>query len=296
MFKVKHVLMNTTEGGSGGSGQTPQAPASPTAPATPQAGGSDPLSFYAQGNQPPAPQSQGNPAGQPQQAAAPAQPAAAAPLVPSTSGYGQPPAPAAPAPSTSGYGQPPAPEVPPVPPAAAVPPVTSEPPATPEVPPPVKHDYTKLNTEGVNDDIKKAYIEYAEANNLDPETAQKFVDLKKMEIKKVGEMQTQRKQAYEAQKKTWVDNLKAHPEFGGNNFDNSVHITEKYIREFFPGFNKELTTNKSMLPDSIMLDFFARAKEAYNTGSMAPTEHGDSSSGAVGDNFNRLDFYNQKSV
>lgn len=77
-----------------------------------------------------------------------------------------------------------------------------------------------------------------------------------------------------AQRKQWSDDLKADPEFGGENFAKSVHNAEKVLEKYFPEFKKVLTERGGMLPPYIMKDF----AKLYKT--MNPTTnlvHGNAS-------------------
>lgn len=274
MFKPKRFMLlnNDPNPGGGNVPPAPPAPASPAQPAAPEPAGIDPLAFYAPPAPPPAPA----PAA-PAAPAEPQQPAAPAQQEPSSLvGYGTPPA--APAPPVPAPAAPAAPADPAAPPAAPV-----EPPADP---------YAGLVVEGLAPEDATALKDFAKVNNLSAEAAQSFVNLKKEEIRLQKQNFETAKAAHQAkikaQQDQWGANLRSQ---WGSNFDSNLHMTEKYIREFMPETNKWLTESKTMVPDYVMRDFYARAKEAYSTAAL-PAGAGPDSVGS--ESYDPLDFYKQK--
>ena len=276
MFKRRFVLMDQatdpSQGGSGNVGQGTQTPGNAPPPAPNEETGFDPLKFYEQQTPsappPPAPVQ----TNQSQQATPPAQPQEGTPAV-STSGYGQV-APPPPAPAEQ----------------SATPP--AEPPAV--EPPPVEDPYVGLVVEGLAPEDGEALKEFAKANGLSKEAAQNFINLKKAEME-IGKKQFEKAKAdhqakIQAQRTTWTNNLKQQ---WGTSFDNNVHITEKFIREFMPETNNWLTSSKTMLPDYVMRDLYKNAKAAYET-EPAPARAADGDSVGNSDNYDPLAFYNEK--
>lgn len=61
-------------------------------------------------------------------------------------------------------------------------------------------------------------------------------------------------------RKAWNEELMADKEFGGENFDKSVHEAEKTLEKYFPNTKKVLTDKKGMLPPYLMKDLLNVAK------------------------------------
>lgn len=277
----KYVLMNQApgDGTPGGTNGNPPAPGTPPPPTPPQAPGTgtNPLDYY---SQPPAPAAQ-PPAPPASQAVPPTPPA-------------QPPAPPA---DVSGYGTPAQPPAPPAnPPAPGTPPApAAQPPANPPATPP-EDQFKGLVTEGVDATYVESFKNFAKDNKLSPEQAQALLNLKKSEMAAYeAEVKTQQQQHQDKIKATrlaWSTELRNDPVFGGANFDNNVHLTNKYIAEFLPETNKHLTTNKNMLPPYVMRDLHRNAMEAYKTDTFVNGVEGDTTGG--GDSYDPLDYYKQK--
>lgn len=149
-------------------------------------------------------------------------------------------------------------------------------------------------TEGLGQEDGDALKEFAKANGLTKEAAQNFINLKKAEIaggkQKFEQAKADHLAKIQAQRTSWTNNLKQQ---WGTSFDNNVHITEKFIREFMPETNNWLTSSKTMLPDYVMRDLYKNAKAAYDT-EPPPRRPADGDSVSKTDEYNPLAFYDEK--
>lgn len=91
-----------------------------------------------------------------------------------------------------------------------------------------------------------------------------------------------REEKVAAQRQSWVDDLAKDVEFGGENFDKSIHEVENLVEKYFTNTKKVLTEKKGMLPPYFMKDLLAVAKALKPTNKFeggeppAPAEESDS--------------------
>jgi hypothetical protein len=132
---------------------------------------------------------------------------------------------------------------------------------TPEVvvPPADAEPKVEFNSEGLNDDGKKVVEAFAKTHKLTKEVTQAFADQLKLQVKSIADIQTAQAQAAADNKKAvqagWEDELKNDKDFGGENFKANIKRVDTVLEKLFPHTKNLLTTNKSMLPPSIMKDF-----------------------------------------
>lgn len=90
-----------------------------------------------------------------------------------------------------------------------------------------------------------------------------------------------REEAVTEKRKTWNEELVKDPDFGGENFDKSVHEVEQLVEKYFPNTKKMLTEKKGMLPPYFMKDLLTVAKALKPTNKFeggeppAPAEETD---------------------
>lgn len=145
-----------------------------------------------------------------------------------------------------------------------------------EVVPPVE-DKKEEPKEGEElTDEQKAQKEIDEAvkalgDEFDKDKVKKFATEHKLSkaqveawVKQVNEDNKEAKrlqeEAVKAQRKTWKEELKKDPEFGGENFDKNVDRVEKVLKNNMPNTKKMLTERGSMLPPYIMKDLLSLSK------------------------------------
>jgi len=105
---------------------------------------------------------------------------------------------------------------------------------------------------------------------LNEKAAQYFIDLKKQTAIAADHAAKQALddvRAGAAKKKLeWDKELRTHPTFGGENFGDTLHVSAKVLKEFFPETQKMLTDNKGMLPPSVIRDLVNLGKNVlYKT-------------------------------
>lgn len=204
--------------------------------------------------------------------AAPAAPATPAPAKPATP----------PATPVTGYVKPAAPATPPAEPAApATPPAepakTDEPAQETPEQKLAKDIEAAVSTlgDGYN---KKAISEFATKNKLSKEQIDAYVAQVKSDEAAEAQARTAR---IEKAKNDNIQELMNDKEFGGENFDNSVHEVETLLDKYLPNTKKQLTEKKGMLPPYIMKDLLAVAKALKPTNQFtggeppAPKEESD---------------------
>lgn len=110
---------------------------------------------------------------------------------------------------------------------------------------------------------------FVAANKLSKEAAQEYVALAKGFKTQVEAYEKERaakiQQAAQKQKANWFNELKQDKDFGGQNFDANLKKVDVVLDRFFPNTKKELTTNKSMLPPSVMRDLQSLHKALLGT-------------------------------
>ena len=99
----------------------------------------------------------------------------------------------------------------------------------------------ELDLKGLEEEKVADIVEFAKTHNLTKEQAQALVDKRKGdEDAKVAAVETYKTKEVEVFAK-WEEELKADPDFGGENFANSVHSVNKLIREELPGLKNLLS-------------------------------------------------------
>lgn len=147
----------------------------------------------------------------------------------------------------------------------------------------------ELDVEGLSEDVAKDVQEFAKTANLTKEQAQAYVEkVKANEAAKAAATENYKIEEAKVFQK-WETELKADPEFGGENFAYSVNNVNKLLREELPGFKNILTTSGKRLPPSIMKDLNNVARKLYGE-----TEFNQGNKTSTKDTWNPLDFYKQK--
>lgn len=145
------------------------------------------------------------------------------------------------------------------------------------------------NVEGLTEDKIKDIQKFAKDHKLTKEQAQGLVEKYKAEqaldIKAAEEYKTKEAEVF----KKWENELKEDAEFGGKNFDQSVHGVNKLIREELPGLKNLLTTSGKRLPPSLMKDLNKVARKLYGE-----TEFNLGDKGSDNKSWKPTDFYKQK--
>lgn len=147
----------------------------------------------------------------------------------------------------------------------------------------------ELDLKGLEEEKVADIVEFAKTHGLSKEQAQALVDKRKGdEDAKVAAAETYKTKEVEVFAK-WEEELKADPDFGGENFANSVHSVNKLIREELPGLKNLLTTSGKRLPPSLMKDLNSVARKLYGETELVQGEKVSS-----GDTWKPTDFYNKK--
>ncbi len=253
MFKQFMMLLNKVDDVSGGGGGTPASETPPAAPATDAAGAAaietpgDNLDDYgyAKVKDPAAPKEGEKPGEKKETPATPPKEESLADIKDPASGYGI--------------------EAPVIPkddsaPAAVVP--AAEPPKPPEE--------IEIDAKGLGDADALKIKDFAKANGLSKEQAQKLADMKKVEIADITKAQASQLKQHEITvaktKATWHNELKTDKDFGGEageKFDKSLLKVEKVLKDFLPATKKALTEGGITLNPSVMKDLVKLADKLY---------------------------------
>ncbi len=130
-----------------------------------------------------------------------------------------------------------------------------------EVPPTDEEKVKKELTEAIKDlpetVDKEKVSKFALENKLTKEQLQAYTELVKEDQKN---FEISQKEAVQAQRTEWKNELVNDPEFGGENFDKNVDRVEKVLEKYMPNMKKVLTERGTMLPPYIMRDFLALSK------------------------------------
>ncbi len=147
----------------------------------------------------------------------------------------------------------------------------------------------ELAVEGLSDESVAEIKEFAKTAKLTKEQAEAFIEkVKAQEAAKAAAAENYKVEEAKVFQK-WEAELKVDPDFGGENFAQSVHSVNKLLREELPGFKNILTTSGKRLPPSIMKDLNNVARKLYGE-----TEFNQGDKTSTKDTWNPLDFYKQK--
>lgn len=156
----------------------------------------------------------------------------------------------------------------------------------------------KLETGELLKEEVKEIRDFAKTNKLSKEQAQALVNAKISEVKNLNDGLKKRQQeaieAVKKQKQDWHKELLNDQTFGGKNFDESLNIVNRVVREFMPDTKKVLTDKGTMLPPYVMRDLLKLGQHLYKTDHMVDGEPTGISADDDKKELNPLDFYNQK--
>lgn len=130
---------------------------------------------------------------------------------------------------------------------------------------------------------KESISKFAMDNKFTKEQLQAYVNMKRSEDSALVEEHNER---IKTTRNGWMTELKADPEFGGENFVKNVDSVEKVLEKFMPNTKKILTERGSMLPPYTMRDLLGLSKVLNPT---TPLVNGDPSVPVVADKGNFLD-------
>lgn len=150
---------------------------------------------------------------------------------------------------------------------------------------PLELDLKELKEEEVAD-----IRELAKSLNLTKEQAQGLVDKRKADndsrVKTIEAVKAKEAEVYTK----WTSELKADADFGGQNFNHSVHTVNKLIREELPELGKLLTKGNKRLSPGLMKDLNRLGRKVYGETTF---EQGDGAGGSKKE-WNPTDFYGTK--
>lgn len=234
LLKHKLKMNQVNDPNQGGTGAAPATPAA-TPPAQAQGSGGDPITqLYGQQPAPAAGTQQQTPQGTANQTPPAGQQ--------STSGYTAPPPG-----STAGYADPAAP-------AAGQQPPTGDPAAPAATPTQIK-----FNKEGLKEEHAKSIEKFATDHKLGQEAVDAFAELARAANGNIEAFKADQKAKIEAaklkQRTDWRNELNADPNFGGQQFDQSLKRVDAVLDSpHFSETKKFLTTTGGALPPSVMKD------------------------------------------
>jgi len=130
----------------------------------------------------------------------------------------------------------------------------------------IKLDY-EIDFKGLKEDQTKDLIEFAKANKLTKEQAQAIMDKRKEVIDIMAQQQADHEKEKVETYSKWTKELKDHPEFGGANYNSSVHTVNKFLREHLPTTAKYLTETGKRLSPKEMIELRAVAMKLSDEGS-----------------------------
>lgn len=154
--------------------------------------------------------------------------------------------------------------------------VDATPPVVPPVTPPAEPD----EFDKALSDIPKADAAeikaFATENKIPVEVAKKWGEKVKANVAAVqaqrANMERQAEQEKITQRKSWHDELKADPKFGGEKFQTNIVRAERVLADFGPDLKKQLTEGKGMLPPNVMRMLASLADKLYATDKLNPGE------------------------
>ena len=147
----------------------------------------------------------------------------------------------------------------------------------------------ELDLKGLEEDKVKDIIDFAKSHGLTKEQAQALVDKRKGdEDQKIATVE-----AYKAEEAKifarWEQELRDDPDFGGENFAQSIHNVNKLIREELPEIKNLLTKSGKRVPPNIMKEFNAVARKLYGETELVQGDRVNNK-----DTWKPTDFYKQK--
>lgn len=147
----------------------------------------------------------------------------------------------------------------------------------------------ELDLKGLEEDKVKDIIDFAKSHGLTKEQAQALVDKRKGdEDQKIAAVE-----AYKAEEAKifaqWEQELRDDPDFGGENFAQSIHNVNKLIREELPEIKNLLTKSGKRVPPNIMKEFNAVARKLYGETELVQGDRVNNK-----DTWKPTDFYKQK--
>lgn len=198
----------------------------------------------------------------------------------------------------------PAEDVPPVEPPvtgydkAPEPAAKEDPPAVPPVEPPKEGDLTVADKGELSDGEVTEVLAFANKHKLAQSVVDDMIAERKSEVEawKVSTAKSKQdaQNAAKVRQNSWYDELKADPDFGGENFGINVKKVDKLVADFMPNIKKELTKGGGMLPPYIMRDFFKLANHLNKTETLVkgdPAAEKTKEEQKKGEKNAHLDFY-----
>lgn len=111
----------------------------------------------------------------------------------------------------------------------------------------------KKSIDALPDNFNKDEVtKFAKENGLSDVQVEAYV---KLETTNQANLVTEQAAAVQKQRDDWTTELKADPEFGGENFAKNVDRVNKVMDKYMQGTKKVLTERGTMLPPYIMRDF-----------------------------------------
>ena len=148
-------------------------------------------------------------------------------------------------------------------------------PAEGEVPPPVTDEEKvkaeiKLVIDGLPANVNKEKVsKFAADNNLSKEQITAYAKL----VKEESDFQaSEQARIVKETRANWNKELKADPEFGGENYAKNVDRVEKVLEEYMVNTKKVLTERGGVLPPSTMKDLLAISKALNPTAPLVVGE------------------------
>lgn len=122
----------------------------------------------------------------------------------------------------------------------------------------------EVDLKGLKDEDVADLVTFAEVHKLTKEQAQALVDTRKAEHDAIANSQKEMVEKRAAVHSKWETELKADKDFGGQNYDQNIHVNEKFIGEHMPALGKLLTDNGQKLPPMIMKELNSVARKLYS--------------------------------
>lgn len=137
-------------------------------------------------------------------------------------------------------------------------------------PEPAKEGDLKVEDKGeLTDEEVTGVLAFANKHKLAQSVVDAMISERKAEVEtwKANNVKLEQnaQNAAKVKQNKWYDELKADPDFGGENFKVNVKKVDKLVADFMPNIKKELTKGGGMLPPYIMRDFFKLANHLHKT-------------------------------
>ena len=129
-----------------------------------------------------------------------------------------------------------------------------------------------LDLNGFSESDAKEINDFVKENKVSEKAAKAWVELRRKEVSDAVEQQANAQQKITDDnnklKASWRKELEEDKDYGGDNFQRNVNLTERVLADYFPETKKNLTERKGMLPPHYMKELLNLANDLYDNGRL----------------------------